>query len=511
MKASYLIANLPEYVVEVHKLSKHSVIRVNEDDLFDFVSLIFNHFQYERLLDVSFFKEDSEASLWLMSVQEHETVGVVAKVSKEKQSLLSIGQMFKNFDSLAFSFNKSIGEDLITNIPNFYNKLQTFHPHKSVLASEIDYRTRDIIRINNHMNKFGDMDIAAISIDERVQELDYQINEPYNKIAIKLADMDLQDTINHLLKIDGYNAPSVAIGFCMALEEHLQIEIPDKAKAIRMIFLEFNRILEAIEYISSLAYSIQANYLYHKALFWMQNLERILVYYTGNIYHLGLFSLGGIQKDIQAGWISYCNKHLREISLEIKSEFELVTKSSLWGDRLMISENDPKELIDWGLSSNILRSSGVNIDLRKRSPFYFYDEVVFNVPVAAKGSVYDKLLVSFLDLEQSFEIIFQVLDNIPTGNTQVERCNPIISLKNNHDFKLDELLSDGYIFHSLETFKGTLNFSILIKDQKIKRLKIGNDNLSKLNYFRKHGVDHRVADISLVYRSLNINSSLVEL
>tara|TARA_B100001971_G_scaffold215192_1_gene259840 strand:- start:92070 stop:93605 length:1536 start_codon:yes stop_codon:yes gene_type:complete len=511
MKYQYLLANLPDYVEEVHKLSRHSVVRVSEEDLFDFVSYIYNHFQYQRLLDISFFKNQNEVTLWFMSLEEHDLIGVVCELKSDEQNILALNQLYLNFDSLAFSLNQSLGYELIKNLDDYYQKFAPYTPKSSVLVKERDIRVRDIIRINNHLNKFGDMDIAALSIDERVVELDFQVNDCHNQIAKKLSNMPIQSTINHLLKVDGYNAPSVAIGFCMALEEHLQLDIPDKAKAVRMIFLEFSRILESIEYISSLAYSIQAQYLYHKALFWLQKLERILVYYTGNIYHLGLFSLGGIMKDIQSGWITYCNTHLREIQEEINSEFELLTSSSLWRDRLVIAPSNPDDLLKWGLSGNPLRSAGLNIDLRKRKPYYFYDEVIFDVPVALKGNVFDKLLLSFLDLEQSFEIIFQVLDNIPTGPLVHPACDMSKMIREKSGFKLDDILLDGYVFHSLETFKGTLNFSMCIEDKKIKNLKVGNDNLSKLNYFKSYGVNQRIADISLVYRSLNINSSMMEL
>lgn len=511
MKSNYLLVNLPDYVVEVHKLSKHSLVRVNEDDLFDFVNYIHSHFEYKRLLDLSFFKKENEIVLWFMSLKEHHIIGIVCELNPDDQSIKALNQLYKNFDSLAYSLNHSQNYELVKNLPEFYKKLTPFTPKKSVLVKEKDRRVRDIVRINNQMNKFGDMDIASLSIDERVVELDYQVNDPYTHLAQKLTKLSLQNIINHLLKVDGFNAPSVSIGFCMALEDHLKIDIPDKAKAIRMIFLEFSRILEAVEYISSISYSIQAQYLYHKALFWLQNLERILVYYTGNIYHLGTFTLGGVHKDIQGNWISFCNTHLREVREEIIKEFELLTHSSLWGDRLEIAECEPSDLIDWGLSGNILRSAGLNVDLRKRSPYYFYDEVIFDVPVALKGSVYDKLLLAFLDIEQSFEIIFQVLDNIPTGNPLHPSCDVSQYIKKGTSLNIEELLEDGYIFHTLETFKGTLNYSILIENKKIKKIKIGNDNLSKLNYFKKYALKQRIADISLVYRSLNINSKMIEL
>lgn len=511
MKIKYLLVNLPEYVEESVTIRNQVYLHVQEDYLYDLMTYLYNHCLYQRLLDISYDFHEKKVVFWLLNLQEHEIVGVKTQVAQEDQNLKALSHYFANFESLAFSLNKSIDQEIIQNIENFYAPIKTFVPKKSVVVNNVDERIQDIVRLNNHMNRYGDLDLSCLSVDERVVELNYQINDPFNRVSQKLKDKGLQEITNHLLKLDGFNAPSVAIGFCMSIENLLEINIPDKAKAVRMIFLEFSRILECIEYISSLSYSVQAQYLYHKALFWLQGIERVLVYYTGNIYHLGLFAVGGIQKDIQGGWVSYCNKHLREIREEIAEEFELLTKNSLWSDRLMIAPSNTKDMISWGLGGSNMRSAGINSDLRKRRPFYFYDEITFDVPVALQGNIYDKLLLSFLELDQSFEIIFQVLDNIPTGNIQDPSCDIKRNLSERPNFVLDVVLQDGFSFHSLETFKGILNFSVNVEDKKVSHIKIGNDNLSKLNFFKSYGVGHRVQDMSLLVRSLNISTSMVEL
>lgn len=510
MKIKYLVANLPDYVEGQESHHDYLVLDVSEDNLYDLITYLYGHCNYKRLLDLSYDMNQDKILIWALNLHEHEIIGVRSNISDTDQNIRALGHYFANFDSLAFSLNKSLNKNLIQNIPDYYQPFKKFVPKKSVVANNIDKRVEDIIRINNHMNRFGDIDLSCLSVDERVVDLDYQINDPYYHLSDKLKHQSLQRIANHLLKLDGYNAPALSIGFCMSVEKLINIDIPDKAKAIRMIFLEFSRILECIEYISSIAYSVQAQYLYHKALFWLQGIERVLIYYTGNIYHLGLFCVGGVQKDIQSGWVGYCNQHLRELRLEIKNEFEQLTKNSLWSDRLVVAPTETKDMISWGFAGANLRSAGINSDFRKRMPFYFYDEITFNVPVALKGSIFDKLLLTFLELEQSFEIIFQVLDNIPTGAITHLSCNISENIKNNRDFELDDILVDGYCFHSLETFKGVLNFSISVKDKKVNHLKIGNDNLSKLNYFKKYGIGNRVQDISLLLRSLNINTEMVE-
>jgi NADH:ubiquinone oxidoreductase subunit D len=62
-----------------------------------------------------------------------------------------------------------------------------------------------------------------------------------------------------------------------------------------------------------------------------------------------------------------------------------------------------------------MRASGLNFDLRKSQPFYFYQDIDFDIPVGIHGTAYDRYLIRLEEVHQSFRIITQVIDNLPLG------------------------------------------------------------------------------------------------
>jgi len=512
MKLDYILANLPIEADEIYHQGEQAHVYIRPKAFNNFVNYLNSHCEFSLLLDISIYKNSDEISFWFMSLTQHEVLGVITKKEFKYINLFELSHLYANAESLAYLYNEFVKEEFFQGIENFRKPISKYEPVKSVSLSETDHRVQDTIRVNNHMNRYGDIDLGVISENDRAIEIDYQLNGIRKFINESLTEYNSFEMINHLLKIDGFNSPSIAIGFCMTVEKLIECEIPDRAKALRMIFLEFSRILEAIEYISSTAYSIQATYLYHKTLLWLQNVERVMVYYTGNIFHLGIFSIGGVLRDVQPGWMSFCHKYLKEIQAEIKDELQVILGNSLWANRLEIGHSRPSDLIKWGICSSPLRSAGINSDLRKRHGFYFYNEVIFQVPIALKGNVYDRFILSFMEIDQSFEVIFQVLDNLPTGETMASEFS-IKTRLDDQEFlnTLDLGLKDGIMFHNLETFSGYIQFTILIKDRKIVNFKINSDHLSKLNYFKELAKDERIRDLNLLFRSLNIKQDLLEI
>jgi NADH:ubiquinone oxidoreductase subunit D len=512
VKLDYVLANIPEQAEVLIRTDKQAHIRVQDKQFLDFINYIHQHCEYNILLDVSVYDEDDEISFWLLSLRTHEIIGVVTQRNPRIVNISDLSYYFHNIKSLAFQFNEFTQSDFFKGIENYRKPVESFTPRKSVLVTEVDERIQDIIRINNHFNRFGDIDLSVVSKDDITLELDFQINGKKLHVNEKLKHRPIEEILNQVHKIDGFNAPTIVINLCMALEKFNEIEIPDKAQAIRMIFLEFSKILETIEFISSISYSTQASSLYHSCLIWIQNIERVMAFYSGNIFHLGIFTIGGVQRDVPAGWMNFCYNHLKEIQNEIKDEMKNILADSLWKDRLNIGKTAPRDLVEWGIGSSLLRASGINSDLRKRQSYYFYDEVIFNVPIALEGTVYDRLILAFMECDQSFEIIFQVLDNLPTGkiiNDEYNLSNRID--RGESDFGIERYFKDGTSFHSIESFANLIHTTVTVKDHKVTNIKINSDSLSKLNYLKELSREVRIRDLALVYRSLNIKSNLLEI
>ena len=81
------------------------------------------------------------------------------------------------------------------------------------------------------------------------------------------------------------------------------------------------------------------------------------------------------------------------------------------------------QAISWGYTGPCLRACGVNYDLRKVQPYYFYGDVDFEIPLGVNGDSYDRYLVRIEEIHQSIKIIEQLLFNLPQGAIQVDDIN----------------------------------------------------------------------------------------
>lgn len=110
-----------------------------------------------------------------------------------------------------------------------------------------------------------------------------------------------------------------------------------------------------------------------------------------------------------------------------------------------------------------MRAAGLNFDLRKSQPFYFYQDIDFDIPVGINGTAYERYLVRYEEIQQSFRIITQVIDNLPLG----EYMNPEF---NQNYLEVDKLLQSargGKSWHytGVESPNGEAGFLIMVGDK----------------------------------------------
>ncbi|MCO4794380.1 MAG: NADH-quinone oxidoreductase subunit C, partial [Bacteriovoracaceae bacterium] len=204
--------------------------------------------------------------------------------------------------------------------------------------------------------------------------------------------------------------------WCRLIEESLSVVIPDRSMAIRMVFIELSRIHDHLNCIGHCAVAGG-----NESVFFLCQHARELVYelfekMTGSRMNPSLNKIGGLKYDLPIGWVTDCFEALKKIEEQIDNVNQLFTKSSIWLDRNMVCEINALRALELGITGPVLRGSGVNYDLRKVEPCYFYSDVDFEIPLGVKGQSYDRYLVRMEEMRQSMSIIIQVLDNLPTGD-----------------------------------------------------------------------------------------------
>lgn len=229
-------------------------------------------------------------------------------------------------------------------------------------------------------------------------------SRPYHK-AIFLAE-----------RICGICSIAHASCFTNLVEKTLNVEVSERAKAIRSIAGELNRIHSHLLWFSVLMHSLGFETLFMHAMAFREPVLNALERMTGGRIHYSLYEYGGVRRDLTFKTVKEIRKTLHQLKKNTRLLFEEFNSHSILIERLKgVGKLKKEKAIELGVVGPTLRGSNVKSDLRKDEPYEAYERVDFNV-ITEKGS--DSLaraLVRFKEIEESIHIIEQLLESLPAG------------------------------------------------------------------------------------------------
>lgn len=209
--------------------------------------------------------------------------------------------------------------------------------------------------------------------------------------------------------------------FALAVEKLLGIEVPRRAKIIRVMFSEITRILNHIMNITTQALDVGAM----TPLLWMfEEREKLMEFYervSGARMHSAYIRPGGLFMDIPDGILEDITTFCKGFPQKIKDMESLLTENRIFKGRMVdICKVSVSEALTWGFTGPMIRGSGIAWDLRKSQPYEIYDELEFGVPVGKNGDCYDRYLIRVEEMRQSLSIIEQCIAKIEPGEVCVD-------------------------------------------------------------------------------------------
>ncbi|ORZ03359.1 NADH-ubiquinone oxidoreductase [Syncephalastrum racemosum] len=260
-------------------------------------------------------------------------------------------------------------------------------------------------------------------------------------------------------RLDYVSMMTNELGYTLAVEKLLNIEVPRRAKYIRTMFGEITRILNHIMAVMSHAMDVGAL----TPFLWMfEEREKLMEFYervSGARLHSAYVRPGGVASDLPIGILDDIQDWAEQFGDRIDEVEEMLSGNRIWKIR---TENvgvvTQKEALDWGFSGVMVRGSGFQWDIRKNAPYDAYDEVEFDVPIGRNGDCYDRFLCRMEEMRQSLRIINQTANKMPPGVVKVDDWKiappPRDAMKENmealiHHFKL---FSEGYSVPAGETY-----------------------------------------------------------
>ncbi|KAF6031893.1 hypothetical protein EB796_009795 [Bugula neritina] len=209
--------------------------------------------------------------------------------------------------------------------------------------------------------------------------------------------------------------------FSLAIEKLLNIEVPERAKFIRVLFAELTRIQNHIMGVGTHALDVGAM----TPFFWMfEEREKTMEFYervSGARMHAAYVRPGGVAMDLPMGLMDDMYDWSRKFVARIDEMDDLLTNNRIWIQRTKdIGIVSSEDALNYGFSGVMLRGSGIKWDLRKAQPYDAYDQVEFEVPIGENGDTYDRYLCRMEEMRQSLHIIQQCLNKMPAGEIKTD-------------------------------------------------------------------------------------------
>lgn len=212
-------------------------------------------------------------------------------------------------------------------------------------------------------------------------------------------------------RMDYIASSSNNYGFALAVERLIGLEVPRRAKVIRMMLLETNRLMSHLFWLATTALDIGAMTVFLFAFREREYLMDLIEDYCGARLTHAAVRIGGVPLDLPDNFIADLRKFLDKLPENIKDYEDLLDSNRIWKMRMENVGVISKEMaLSWGCSGIMLRASGVEWDIRKEEPYELYDEVEFNVPVSDKGDNYARYKLYMAEMRESAKILYQVLD-----------------------------------------------------------------------------------------------------
>jgi NADH-quinone oxidoreductase subunit D len=329
---------------------------------------------------------------------------------------------------------------------------------------------------------------------ERVVDADVVIGYLHRGVEKLSEHRDYNQIVMLTDRLDYCASAAANLAYCEAVEKLMSIEVPRRARYLRTVLAELQRLASHLVWVGSHAMDIGAVTVFLYALRERELVLDLFEEFCGARLTYNSMRVGGVPQDVPPGWdkrvLAFC-----DIMDEKIAEYEtLLTHNRIWLDRTRgVGVIPGPEAIAIGLSGPPLRASGVRRDVRKDEPYAAYSEFEFDIPLGSRGDTYDRYLVRLEEFRQSTRIIRQAIAGLPEG--------PLLA-------KVPRVIKPpaGETYHANESPKGEIGFFVVSdgKSASPYRLRVRPPSFCNLQALSRLIRGHLVADVIAVIGTIDI-------
>jgi NADH-quinone oxidoreductase subunit D len=308
------------------------------------------------------------------------------------------------------------------------------------------------------------------TVRSSVAELGY-LHRGYEKIA---ENGMYHEFIPHTDRLDYLSPISNNVGYVLAVEKLLGLEVPPRAQYIRVLVCEMSRIASHLVSVGSMAMDVGAL----TVLLWtFREREKVLDIFDvlcGARFTTSYARIGGLQQDWTPQCTAMLEAFLKEFEQDVVEIEALLRTNKIFIDRCEgVGYLSQADCVAMGLTGPLLRASGVPHDLRRDNPYLVYNTLDFNVVTAKESDALARFYVRIAEMRESAKLLRQALDALPSGPYNAMEPKRVLPNKERTYTKMEELIHDfmlinigidppvGEVYQAIESSKGQLGFYIV--------------------------------------------------
>lgn len=414
----------------------------------------------------------------------------------EREITDGFGIVFENsLDSRRLFLHEAYPADFHPLQKAFSHKRHTLNPFSPHLQRE--YEFKNITGEGVYQIPVGPVHAGIIEpghfrfsvIGETIFNLEIRMFWKHRGIEKLSENKSPEDALLLAEAISGDETVANALAFCLAVEQIAHAQIPSRAKYLRLVFAEMERIYSLLGDLAGMivdvAYPVGASpffVLREEILRWNRKL-------SGSRFYKNALLIGGIKQDVSQETLQQLLHYLRSFLLRFHEAVNHVCSEPSVIDRLETTGVVKQSLV-WALhlTGPLAQASGIAVDTRKTHPYHLYQTLSPSVKTYEAGDVYARFLTKVSVIEDSLRLVKQAVQHIPSGLIHVN-----VPVK------------DGFALSVVESSRGQNAHWVYINKGVIKRYKIRTASFCNWLAIEHAVLGNIVPDFPLINKSMNLS------
>ena len=306
--------------------------------------------------------------------------------------------------------------------------------------------------------------------------------------------------------------------YCLAVERLLDLEIPEKAQWMRVLLSELTRLNSHLVWLGTHAMDIGALTVFLYTFREREDILRIFEHVAGQRMMTSYFRIGGLSMEPPLDFFDRVQSFINTFPEKIDEYSNLLTGNPIFVNRLKgVGHLSAAEAIALGVTGPPLRASGVNVDLRRDTPYSGYEKFQFDVPVSTDGDCWARYVLRLEEMRQSVRIIQQALDGMPEGPIKADAPKIVLPDREKMKTQMEALIHHfkivtegfavpaGEVYQGIESPRGQMGYYV-VSDGTAKpwRVHMRNPSFATLQALETMCKGRMLADVVAVVGSIDI-------